>query len=288
MRGGGARPPLHNAPMHQLEWVHLRLGDIAIQGAHVTRWAPRGDDALFLSPKSKFEPGTPIRGGIPVVFPWFGEDPQRRGPSHGFARRKNWNVVKTGAARNGGEEGVLLELVDDDATRAQWPHRFRATLDVVFGDELAIAFTVENRDRDPFTFEALLHTYLRVGDVRQCSLDGLEDAWCHDKTKGNALARMGTGPMRFGGECDRTFCGNEATCVLTDPVLERTLAVVKDGARSTVVWSPGESRAAQLPDLGDSWPQFLCVESGNVMEDSVTLAPGERHVLRVRIERSEA
>lgn len=274
--------------MQPLEWVHLRLGDVAIQGAHVTRWAPRGDDALFLSPRSKFEPGTPIRGGIPVVFPWFGEDKQRRGPAHGFARRMNWTVVKTGAARTEGDEGVMLELVDDETTRAQWPHRFRATLDVVFGDELSIAFAVENRGREPFVFEALLHTYLRVGDVRQCSLDGLEDAWCYDKTKGKALARIGTGPIRFDGEFDRTFCGNEAACLLTDPVLKRTLAVVKDGARSTVVWTPGASRAAQLPDLGDNWPQFLCVESGNVMDDAITLEPGERRGMRVRIERSEA
>ncbi len=270
--------------VHDLEWIHLRLSDVAIQGAQVTRWAPRGDDALFLSRLTKFEPGVPIRGGIPIVFPWFGEDVQRRGPSHGFARRLPWNVVSSGAARTGGDEGVLLELVDNDATRAQWPHRFRATLDVVFGEELSVAFTVENRDREPFSFEALLHTYLRVGDVRQCSLDGLEDAWCFDKTKGNALAQMGTGPIRFDGECDRTFCGNESTCVVTDPVLRRTLTVLKEGARSTVVWTPGATRAAQLPDLGDNWPQFLCVESGNVMDDAVLLAPSERHVMRVRIE----
>jgi glucose-6-phosphate 1-epimerase len=275
---------LHKAAMSDLDWVHLRLGDVATQGAHVTRWTPHNEDALFLSPRTKLEKGTPIRGGIPVVFPWFGEDKERRGPSHGFARRVPWTVLSSGAAISNGDEAVLLELCDSDATRAQWPHRFRATMDLVFGAELAIAFSVENRGAEPFSFEALLHTYLRVGDVKQCSLDGLEDAWCYDKTQGNALVRNGTGPMRFDGECDRTFCGSEAACVLTDPVLRRTLTVLKEGARSTVVWTPGASRAAALPDLGDSWPQFLCVESGNVMDDAITLQPGERHVMRVRIE----
>ncbi len=273
--------------MSDLHWVHTRFGDLVTQGAHATRWAPRGNDVLFLSPKARFEHGVPIRGGIPVVFPWFGDDPARRGPSHGFARRVPWTVLTAGTGRAERDEGVLLELVDDEHTRKQWPHRFRATLDVVFGEEMAIAFSVENRSAEPFTFEALLHTYLRVGDVSQCSLDGLEDAWHKDKTKGNALLRNGTGPMRFDGEYDRTFCDNEATCVVTDPVLQRTLTVLKEGARSTVVWTPGAERAAQLPDLGDSWRQFLCVESGNVMDDAITLRPGERHTMRVRIECAE-
>ena len=281
---GGRAAVADDATMNDLHWVHTRFGDLVTQGAHVTRWAPGVDDVLFLSPKARFETGTPIRGGIPIVFPWFGDDAERRGPAHGFARRVPWTVVTAGAGRAERDEGVLLELVDDETTRKQWPHRFRATLDVVFGAELAIAFSVENRSAEPFTFEALLHTYLRVGDVSQCSLDGLEDAWHKDKTKGNALARNGTGPMRFQGECDRTFCGNEATCVLTDPVLRRTLTVIKEGARSTVVWTPGASRAAALPDLGETWPQFLCVESGNVMDDAITLRPGERHTMRVRIE----
>jgi glucose-6-phosphate 1-epimerase len=41
-------------------------------GAHVVSWIPCGDDErLFLSPKSALDRHSPIRGGVPVVFPQF-------------------------------------------------------------------------------------------------------------------------------------------------------------------------------------------------------------------------
>lgn len=278
--------------MSELHWVRTKRGEVCTQGAHVTRyWQVGGDDVLFLSRKSAFREGVPIRGGVPLVFPWFGnypygQDQDRRGrPSHGFARRVPWRVLEN-EDLHGGSARVVLELCSDEATMAMWPHRFRATMTVTFQDTLRLELAVENRDTEAFRFEALLHTYLKVSDARKCALSGLEDAWCFDKTDGNALHREGTGPIRFDGEVDRTFCGSEAVCVLDDPVLRRTITVLKENARSTVVWNPGAARAAELADLGDAFPEFVCVESGNVMDDAVTLPPGERHVLAAVIESS--
>lgn len=51
-------------------------GSIHPQGAHVLAWVPAGyDDVLWLSPDAIFEPGTPIRGGAPICFPWFSTGP---------------------------------------------------------------------------------------------------------------------------------------------------------------------------------------------------------------------
>ena len=94
--------------------------------------------------------------------------------------------------------------------------------------------------------------------------------------------------IRFAGECDRTYIGTAAPCVVRDPVLGRTLTVHKQGAPSTVVWNPWIEKTARLGDLGpDDWQHFVCVESGCVMGDAVTLAPGARHrmALRVTVER---
>ncbi len=276
--------------MSELQWVRTRRGEVCTQGAQVTRfWQVGGDDVLFLSRTSQFQPGVPIRGGVPLVFPWFGDypvglDPERRGrPAHGFARRLPWRVVE----QTEGDHGIarlMFELRDDAATRAMWPHQFLAKLLVSFGDVLRLELSIDNQGAEPFRFEALLHTYLRVGDVGQCAIGGLEDAWSYDKTNGNALHREGTGPLRFTGEVDRTFCGNDALCVLEDPQLRRRITVRKEGARSTVIWNPGPVRAAKLADLGDAWPQFVCIESGNVMDDAITLPPGERHVFAATIE----
>ena len=51
----------------------LTEAEVYLQGAHVARWSPRGQQpVLFMSSTSLFAPGKAIRGGVPVIFPWFG------------------------------------------------------------------------------------------------------------------------------------------------------------------------------------------------------------------------
>ncbi len=56
--------------------AHLTSGEsratVALQGAQVLSWQPKGhDEALWLSPMARLGTGTPVRGGIPVCWPWF-------------------------------------------------------------------------------------------------------------------------------------------------------------------------------------------------------------------------
>lgn len=61
--------------------------EIYLQGAHVTSWVPAGGEpVIWMSEKSAFAPGAPLRGGVPVCFPWFGPHPSGDAPLHGFAR----------------------------------------------------------------------------------------------------------------------------------------------------------------------------------------------------------
>src|SRR4051812_20868609 len=66
-------------------------GEVYLQGAHVTAFQKRGEPpVLFVSKSSKFEKGQPIRGGVPIIFPWFGA---REGkPAHGIARTAPWEL----------------------------------------------------------------------------------------------------------------------------------------------------------------------------------------------------
>ncbi|MEI6351753.1 MAG: D-hexose-6-phosphate mutarotase, partial [Verrucomicrobiota bacterium] len=70
----------------------LAEAHIYLHGAHVTHFAPTGQSpVLFMSAQSAFLPGKPIRGGVPIIFPWFGprqNDPAS--PAHGFARTQSW------------------------------------------------------------------------------------------------------------------------------------------------------------------------------------------------------
>src|ERR1043165_5895562 len=78
LAGGGSLPKV-------VVTSDLATAELYLHGAHLTAFQPRGaKPVLFMSGKSCFEANKPIRGGVPVCFPWFG--PKEGSPSHGFAR----------------------------------------------------------------------------------------------------------------------------------------------------------------------------------------------------------
>ena len=55
-----------------------------------------------MSSKSLFTPGKAIRGGVPIIFPWFGaREGGKPGTAHGFARSMEWQVEKTEVRSDG-------------------------------------------------------------------------------------------------------------------------------------------------------------------------------------------
>jgi glucose-6-phosphate 1-epimerase len=258
---------------------------VYLHGGHVTHYRPAGHDALlFLSERSSFVEGTAIRGGVPVVFPWFGAragDPSA--PDHGFARTREWTVE---SVERPDDDSVAITLVlgPDDGTRGIWPHDFRLRHRVAVGEQLEMTLEVENRSREPLTFEEALHTYLLVGDVRQVSVTGLGGATYIDKTDGMNRRTLAGDPLRLIGPTDRVFLDTRASCAVTDPVLARRLIVDKQGSATTVVWNPWREKAETMADLGhDAWRSMLCVEAANAADDAIHLAGGQRHTMRVVI-----
>ncbi|MDQ1535830.1 MAG: glucose-6-phosphate 1-epimerase, partial [Actinomycetota bacterium] len=69
--------------------------EIYLHGANVTQWTPgEREPVLFLSSASQFTGDAPIRGGVPICFPWFGpQSGHPQAPSHGFARLSEWSLV---------------------------------------------------------------------------------------------------------------------------------------------------------------------------------------------------
>jgi glucose-6-phosphate 1-epimerase len=257
-------------------------GEVYLQGAHVTRWQPRGATApvLFLSSRAVYAAGKAIRGGVPLIFPWFGPHAtDRTKPMHGFARSRPWRLVVSESLPDGSVQ-VELGLDGDEATRALWPHAFRARYRVTIGDTLAMALEVTNTAAAPFTFEAALHTYLAVGDVRTAAIGGLESTVYIDKVDAMTRKRQAAEPLRLTGETDRVFLDTRARCVVDDRALGRRLVVDKTGSASTVVWNPWSTKAAEMADLeAEDWRRMVCVETANAADDAVTLAPGARHVM---------
>jgi glucose-6-phosphate 1-epimerase len=263
--------------------------EVYLQGGHLTRWQPHGTEpVLFLSRRAVYAPGKAIRGGVPLIFPWFGPHPtDRRAPMHGFARSRPWRLVTSGPGVDG---AVILELglEDDETTRAAWPSPFSLRYRVSVGDVLTLALEVVNVSPVPFTFEVALHTYLAVGDIQAVAIIGLEDTPYIDKVDAMTRKRHGTEPLRLTGETDRVFLGTRARCVVADRALGRRLIVDKAGSATTVVWNPWSAKAAEIADLEpDDWQRMVCVETANAADDAVTLAAGARHATSATI-RAEA
>jgi glucose-6-phosphate 1-epimerase len=251
---------------------------VYLHGAHVTHYRPHQQrPVLFLSAGARFERGLPIRGGVPVVFPWFGPRPGHpRSPAHGVARTAIWQVET--ASPDG---ALVLRLTAEDAA---WSQAFVLRHRVRVGASLELSLEVENASGQALAFEEALHTYLAVSDVRSIGISGLGGATYLDKTRAMARTLEEHDPLRLTAETDRVYVGTNATCVIDDPGWGRRLVVDKEGSRTTVVWNPWSVKARAIADfVAEEWSRMVCVETANVGDDTVVLPAGGRHTLRTVI-----
>ena len=125
------------------------------------------------------------------------------------------------------------------------------TLSVTMGSALDVVLAVD-AGTSALDVEWALHSYLRVGDVREVRLSGLDGADYVDKVAEGVRTRQ-DGPVALVEETDRVYA--RATPVsLHDPGLGRTVLATGVGNTQTVVWNPFGDKAAGMADLGDAWP----------------------------------
>ncbi|MFA5043952.1 MAG: D-hexose-6-phosphate mutarotase [Kiritimatiellia bacterium] len=253
-----------------LERASGARAEIYLHGAHVSSWQPaRGRETLFVSCASHFKDGTPIRGGIPVIFPQFGDGPL---PKHGLVRSRAWSVARTALGADG-VVAIALRLEDDIRTRALWPHPFALQLTVSLGPALIIEFAVKNTGSAPFPFQTALHTYFQVADIAQTSLRGLQGAAFDD-----FLAPGPTVETRevvtFDRETDRIYLNAPDRVALDDRGNKRKIVIAKSGMSDVVVWNPWIEKSGRMEDFGDDeYRRMVCVETG-CMSAPAVLAPG--------------
>lgn len=259
--------------------------EIYLHGAHITQWTPRGSKpVLFLSSKSLYQPGKAIRGGVPVIFPWFGpRGDGKPGPMHGFARTTEWTLEHT-ALRNDGSVEVRLALDPDQETKALGYDAFQLRLTAVFGKDLEMELETRNKSADTLVFEEALHTYFAICDIHQVSVSGLEHTAYIDKTDNFRRKQQSTEPIRISSETDRVYLNTGAACTIEDPTWQRRIVIEKSGSQTTVVWNPWIEKAKALADMApDDWQRMICVETANAADNAVHLAPGGVNVMRVSI-----
>jgi glucose-6-phosphate 1-epimerase len=255
-------------------------GEMYLHGGQVTSWKPAGQhDVLFVSTHSLWADGHAIRGGVPICFPWFGDkadDPHA--PAHGFVRTKSWELDSIQAS--GDTVTVAMFTESDQSTKKQWPADFRLVHRAAFGTELVLELVMTNTGTTSLRFEEAMHAYHRVGDVAQARVSGLDGVAYLDKTD-SYREKTQHGDVVIVSETDRVYLNTQHALDLRDSVLQRRIQVAKENSLTTVVWNPWVEKGSELSDLGaDQWKQMLCIETSNVGEFAVTLAPGGQHIMK--------
>jgi glucose-6-phosphate 1-epimerase len=239
---------------------------VARHGAQLLSWTTAdGVERLYLSPRAVFDGQTAIRGGVPVCWPQFNQ----RGslPKHGFARNKVWRVEAAGV------DHLVLALRDDANTHALWPQAFDLRLTATLAPgSLRVALDVKNTGTTPWSFAAALHTYLRVDDIANVRLHGLQGAPRWDAVRDVRHAEP-SNALAFDTEFDSVYGATAVPLRLAQP--SGVLQIAQSATcTETVVWNPGSALCARLADLPqDGYRHMLCVEAARI-DDNVVLPAG--------------
>jgi glucose-6-phosphate 1-epimerase len=260
--------------------TELSTAEIYLLGAHLTGFQKNDEPPLlFTSQESQFAAGKAIRGGVPIVFPWFG--PREGRAQHGFARVTEWEWEGSSAAPDGSL--TVRFRLPDSAARADGSPPASVTFTVTVSDNLTMELTIANPSgTESLSFENCLHAYFAIGDIAEIEITGLKGTAYIDKVDNFTRKVESADAIRISSETDRVYLDATGTVEIHDSRYRRNIRVEKSGSASTVIWNPWIAKAKQMRDFGDDeFKQMVCVESGNVAQNKITLAPGKSASLKV-------
>lgn len=249
---------------------------IAVQGAQLLSHKTEGSDWLWLSKKCRFEPGQPIRGGVPICLPWFGVHPEGDAfPKHGWARSMDWRLEM---ADSDGFETTLrfcCELMQGPGLDSD----LVARLEMRLCETVTMTLQIVNVGKLKVPVSFAFHSYLAVKDVCVAEVDNLQSCEYLDNTADLAL-KFQAERVRFGSEVDRVFQGITGSQWLFS---DSAIRVVGRGCPTVIVWNPGPELGAKMADVDDEWRNFACVERGAAFADTLMLLPGASHLSEMAI-----
>ena len=241
---------------------------VSSYGAHVLHYAAETQQPslLWLSPAAVWQHRQPIRGGVPVCWPWFGKlnpalfatDPNLSQqaatlPNHGLVRTREWQVID----RQIRDDAVIIEfairVTDIPWTTQQVELRYQIRLDH--------QLTLSLRCDADIAQQAALHSYFTVADSRQTRVQPLPGQY-YDKVT-DSQQQSSSDSLHFHGEIDRVY-PNTTTSLLLDAA-DQQCHISQRGHDASVLWNPAATKAAASTDIpDDDWTQFVCVESARL------------------------
>lgn len=252
---------------------------IALQGAQILEFKnSAGTPLLWLSPQCRFNPGSALRGGIPLCLPWFGPHPtDANKPQHGYARTRNWELTQV-AENDEGRCELTFELVSEPGPL--FDYAFTCVLRMTLSRHVDIQLSITNRDSQAFDFSWAFHSYFPVRILEQARVKGLAGRDYRDNLE-QLITKTQDQDLGFVGEVDRVFPGIEQAVEIAG---EPTIRIEHDQCPSVITWNPGPDNAAAMADVGAGNEQgFICVERGAVLDEAWHLDAGETRTAWMRI-----
>ncbi|EPJ44531.1 MAG: hypothetical protein OFPII_34040 [Osedax symbiont Rs1] len=220
----------------------------------------------------------PMRGGVPLCWPWFGLHQQdSTQPQHGVARISQWQLTSH----------TLNDSVSDAAVFSFTPvslepfllgEKSSPTTEFALQFEISVAenylqmrLITNNIGDRPQQLTQAIHSYFLVGDCAQLQIKGLSGCDYFDKLDNNILKRQ-TAELDHIGAIDNIY-QHTGQVTIVDPLLQREIQISKKYSGSTIVWNPGAE--AKKIDILEGGKRFICVEAGNTVFEKLLVNPGE-------------
>jgi glucose-6-phosphate 1-epimerase len=262
---------------------------ISQQGAQILSYTEAGKPLIWLSDQATYKKGQPVRGGVPICWPWFANlqhNPTQvqnmhstptAAPAHGLLRGVDWHLQGIQCE----DDKIQFDFVFNTADTPQpdWPHAAEIHFRVRLDERLHMELTTRNLGRNDLSYSQALHTYFAVSDIRQVHVDGLQGCHYLDCLDGWAQKTL-IDLQTFNGETDRVYLETPDTLSIIDKSWNRRIHLQSSGSRSAVVWNPWTDKSLRLSQFAaDAWQGMLCIEHANAADDARVLSFGEQHSL---------
>lgn len=276
---------------------NLASAKISLFGGHILSFIPNSDkrERLWLSENAIFDGKTPIRGGIPICWPWFSSyqsagfshplHKQHALPSHGFARTQYWQLhsIQEEKTSNGVAETVI-ELTPTQLAQYDVYLKLHVLLRVRIGEKLEVNLISSNESDTEIEISQALHSYFTVNDINAVSVKGVTQDY-DDKPTGTNANKL-TLPYLINQEVDRIHRlgeheqhePNKIQIINNNAAHDVVTDIENQGNDSVVVWNPWQEKSITMKDMADtSYITMLCIEAANTK--ATTIKAGDQHTL---------
>ncbi|CAH9065925.1 Putative glucose-6-phosphate 1-epimerase [Pseudoalteromonas holothuriae] len=261
-----------------LEYINVNsplcTAKVFLQGAQLCEFTPTGKSPLiWVSAEEDYQEGKPVRGGIPICWPWFGVHEKADWPIHGVARKLLWRAEEVNEFSD--HIVVRLSLPMRLVDKRYWPYDSKLEVEFRFSEQLEVRLTNTNLGEEAFTLSQALHTYFPTSAIENTTVDGLQGATYIEFGKGPFLQDKVVG---FERETDMVY--TQANTIQTIQTPEGSIEVTRENSSSCVLWNPWIEKSKRLSYFrDDEYHTMLCLEAANVLDDIACVESGQSHTL---------